>query len=250
MAKKCKIYEVKYDSSVNIFETLFKTVYSENLSFPETKKYEFYCPSSKLRRYYIKSEFSYNGKKSVNMQFSGDIDFNYYDGRKRLYNSFMQILNITEKDKNFKDEVKDTRIRIKRCCNRVENIRNVSIMPVNGGLQLLKQAVGRDRLDTFVWCLGMHFRNYRTNGESILFNYCTPAYMDSLKSFLNLFDNIFEYFECIYHIDDKSFINELIKSGAKPIDTIERINEYLYLTEKFWHKKAVGYQEKGLIFQS
>ena len=51
-------------------------------------------------------------------------------------------------------------------------------------------------------------------------------------------------------IDDKSFINELIKSGAKPIDTIERINEYLYLTEKFWHKKAVGYQEKGLIFQS
>ena len=43
MAKKCKIYEVKYDSSVNIFETLFKTVYSENLSFPETKKYEFYC---------------------------------------------------------------------------------------------------------------------------------------------------------------------------------------------------------------
>lgn len=74
MAKKCKIYEVKYDSSVNIFETLFKTVYSENLSFPETKKYEFYCPSSKLRRYYIKSEFSYNGKKSVNMQFSGDID--------------------------------------------------------------------------------------------------------------------------------------------------------------------------------
>ena len=46
-----------------------------------------------------------------------------------------------------------------------------------------------------------------------------------------------------FHTEGKGFY-------SKPIDTIERISEYLYLTEKFWHKKAVGYQEKGLIFQS
>lgn len=248
MKRKLNLYQVRFDFSLNIFETLFKTVYSENLSFPENKKYEWYLSNRKpkIRRYYIESEFSYKGKKSNKMQFSGDIDFNYYDGRKRLYNSFDLILKETEKDNNRKKEVEDTRTHIKNCRNRVENVKNVSIMPVNGNLQSLKQAVGRDRLDTFTWCLDMHFRNYKTNGESILFNYCAPAYFDALKSFLNLFDNIYEYFECVYHIDDKFFVNELIESGAKPIDTIERINKYLYLTERFWHKKAVGYLEKGL----
>ena len=34
---------------------------------------------------------------------------------------------------------------------------NLSMMPVNGGMNILKQSLGCDRLDTFVFTLSMYY---------------------------------------------------------------------------------------------
>ena len=117
------------------------------------------------------------------------------------------------------------------CCNKIYKPENVSILPTHGALQLVKQSIGRDRLDTFIWCIDKHYK-----GESLLFNHCAPAYIDELKSFLELFNTAEEYCKCIYHIDEK-LTKQLILSGGQPIDSIERIQEYIILANKFWHQK-------------
>ena len=113
----------------------------------------------------------------------------------------------------------------------------MSIMPSTGGLQFVKQAVGRDRPDTFIRCLNEHY-----NGSSILFIHCAASYIDKLKSFLALFDSVFEYCDCIYNISE-GLTSRLIESGAKPIDSPQRIKEYVILANEFWHERIDKFQQ-------
>lgn len=233
-----KMYDLKskteYDSKIYIWENVYKIIYKDNLEFPEDANYKW------QRRYIIESYFKYKGKKSKRMIFSGETDFNFKTskrnkrGKRYLCDEFYKII----KEEENKEKAQKVKVLLDDC--KTYTKWNVSIMPCTGSLQSIKQGVGRDRLDTFIWCLDQHYK-----GNSLLFNHCAAKYISELKSFLELFDSVYDYCKCIYHINNE-LVDHLIYSGAKPIDNIVRIQEYVILANKFWHQKKyyLKYGEK------
>ncbi len=219
--------KTEYDSKIYIWETVYKKFYKNNLDFPQNAKYKY------NNRNVLEGCFKYKGKESKKIVFSGETDFNFKTseknkrGKRFLCDEFYKI--IEEEEKKDKDKAQQVKVLLDDCKTYVKW--NVSIMPRTGSLQSLKQGVGRDRFDTFIWCLYQHY-----NGSSLLFNHCAAANIPSLKSFLGLFNNVYEYCECIYHIN-KELVDHLIESGAKPIDDVVRVREYVILAKKFWHQK-------------
>lgn len=238
--------DIKYDGKNYTWQMVYKKAYKEN-----------FIADSKLqwvnKRYQLFTEFKYKVKQSNKIFISGDIIFNFFDdppkkqGKRRLYTEMMEILKIeSENAKNDTNQIcriKEIKTMLEECNKRVETKANVSILPSTGGLQFVKQAIGRDRFDTFVWCIDEHYNN-----RSVLFNHCAAAYLDDLKSFLNLFEDVYEFCFCIYNLDedDKELIDLLIKSGCKPIDCSNRILEYVILANKFWHRRIDNFKKIGI----
>lgn len=217
-----QIMENEYDvenSSWNVYKCMYKD-YLEINSDNITKK--------GTQRPYIKSSLIYNGKKSEELSFSGETDFNFSKtkvfgyGRNR-YNHFKKFLD--KKDVN-SIHMLDT------CCDNFHSQVNISLMPQTGCLQLVKKSIGNDRLDTFVWCLNEYYHHR----NSLVFNFCSYENLNALTSFLELFQNIHEYCRVIYCIDSK-LTDHLVESGRKPIDSAKRVTEYMELANEFWTQK-------------
>lgn len=230
---------IKYDGKRYIWETVYKNVYKTNLI--STKNIELRWIN---KRYQFLGKFKYKDKISEEMYFSGDIDFNFFEdapnkkGKRRLYSEMLKILDSPENKNSDTAYIKQM---LEMCNKRTERKANVSLMPSTGGMQFVKQSVGRDRLDTFVWCLYEHYEN----GNTILYNHCAAEYIKTLKSFLDLFESVYDYCECMYGISEE-LVNQLKESGSKPIDSPERVLEYIVLANKFWHEKIEMYQENGI----
>lgn len=220
----------EYDSSKYIWENVYRKIYKDNLSF------DIYCKYNGRRC--VESEFRNNNEKSSKMYFSRETDFNFKkdrpnkQGKRTLCTIFFRMLEKAEAEGEI-EGIREIKEMLEMCCTRNYSVENVSIMPTNGSLQIIKQSVGRDRLDTFIWCIDKHYK-----GESILFNHCAPEYMLQLESYLGLFNNVYDYCKCIYHID-KELTDKLIISGGQPINDIERIREYIILANNFWHQKKI-----------
>jgi hypothetical protein len=109
---------------------------------------------------------------------------------------------------------------------------NISILLQSGNLQGAKRGVGIDRFD--VWLLVLHMKfEYKIN---LLQNHCTMENSSEIEEFLNLFDNVYDYADTIYHID-KELVNDLIKSGKHPLDSAPNIITYMSLAKRFWEQK-------------
>lgn len=234
---------ISYDGKEDTWKNVYEIVYKDNLNVVEKLDY-------KNKRYQKSTEFIYNGKKSKKMYFSGDIVFNFFDdgpnkrGKRRLYKEMECLLHIEKYKGGSKSHIREISV-IEEMLNqaklRTECKANVSIMPSTGGLQFVKQAVGRDRLDTFVWCLDEHYKYNKT----ILFNHCAAVYMDKLESFLTLFDSAEDYCRCIYNISTE-LTRLLIKSGSQPINTPQRVKEYITLANKFWDERVEYFEKLGI----
>ena len=240
---------VKYDSKKYIWNNMYFLAYKNNIAASLDEQFKL-----KNSRWEFYTEFRYNEKTSHNMNFSGDIIFNFIPdpqekrGKRRLSSEMSNILNMEmEKAQKEGDCQQISKIMsafdlLRECQMKTERKVNVSLLPCRGSLQTVKQAVGRDRPDTFIWCVDQHY-----NGYSLLLNHCAAAYLDDLKSFLGVFKSVYEFCHAIYHIEDKNFVDELINSGSKPIDSAQRVFEYLILAKKFWHKRGVYFTENTLI---
>lgn len=231
-----------------------KSTWKENYDIVYRKHIKNASPCTKYNnRYKRDMEFIYRHKKSMRLPFSGDIIINLFPddphkrGKRGLHTEMLKIIeNEAAKAKRGQsdyslDEIRFVREMLESAAKRVERKANVSIMPIHGGLQQLKYGVGRDRFDTYVWCLHEHY----DLGQTILFNHCATAYLDELNSFLELFSSAEEYCKCIYNISPK-LTKQLIKSGSQPINSFTRVREYLILTNKFWHERIVHFQNLGM----
>lgn len=197
-------------------------------------------------RYQLCAKLNYNKNESEEMLFSGDIIFNFFDssrrGKRRIYTEMKKILEKERneaRDKSKLDELDYIETLLEDCKKRTESKENVSILPSTGGLQLVKQAVGRDRFDTFLCCIDEHYK-----GNSLLFNHCAAAHIPKLESFLNLFNNVYEFCYCIYNLDcdDNTLIDSLVASGRRPINNSSRVFEIVTLANKFWHRRIEEFQ--------
>ena len=113
------------------------------------------------------------------------------------------------------------------------SIVNVSLIPQSGNLQAVKQGIGNDRLDTFVWALD----EYYSKRSNLLFNHSSAQNMSALNEYLDMFNGVDEYCRTVYHINE-SLVADMIESGKKAIDTPEGIMGFMNLTYRFWTQKA------------
>jgi hypothetical protein len=212
----------EYDVSEGAL-TAYQLIYQKNfknevLTFTDQKR-----PS-------IYDRFILNWKQVASGRFSGETDFNFKVGfahsRGTLYHKLLDNSHLPNDDKNFYKK------RLSECQKLTHSIVNVSLMPMSGNLQSTKANIGNDRIDVFIRMLDHYYRN----NENVLMNYTSYENMPFLKEYLDIFNNIYQYCDVIYHID-RSLVDELIESGKKAIDTPERVIDFMSLAYRFWHQK-------------
>lgn len=219
--------DIEYDVNSDSWQ-IYSLIYKNNIGSIVDKDVK----TNNGRKSVTKS-FEYNGKKSKEISFSGETDFNFSDKKvfgygKSRFKQFSKFLTEAEQDTQ-----KEYLVLLKRCCKDFYHSQvNISLMPQTGNLQNVKQGVGNDRLDVFVWGLD----EYYMQRSNIIFNHCSSENMEYIRSYLDIFETIYEYCEAVYHID-KTLTKKLIISGRKAIDSAERVIEYIELATNFWEQK-------------
>lgn len=188
--------------------------------------------------YNIDNEWS----TSAVQRLSGETDFNFND---KKFDEFIQLLLLDKN--NYINNLK----KLDKCSKMHHTLLNFSIMPVMGNLQGYKSKgifldvnnqkyEWLDRLDSFVFLLDKFYKS-KENGDSDIIKHAgTNKY--ELINYLNNFaenkddESIYNYCKKIYFID-KPLVDKLKASGKKPIDSAERVVEYMNLALEFWQEK-------------
>ena len=184
------------------------------------------------KRRFIEERITVNNRTSAKpINFSGDTDFNYTKGfahsRLTAYRKYLKDGKIPGKYA----KIYSNNLTIFE--ELTYSIVNVSLIPQNGNMQAIKQGVGNDRLDTFIWALD----EYYNKTSNVLFNHSSANNMPVLKEYLAMYQDVYEYCATVYHINE-SLVDELIESGKRAVDSPERVIEFMNLTYRFWTQKA------------
>ena len=184
------------------------------------------------RRRFIEERITVNNRTSAKpINFSGDTDFNYTKGfahsRLTAYRKYLKDGKIPGKYA----KIYSNNLTIFE--ELTYSIVNVSLIPQNGNMQAIKQGVGNDRLDTFIWALD----EYYNKTSNVLFNHSSANNMPVLKEYLAMYQDVYEYCATVYHINE-SLVDELIESGKRAVDSPERVIEFMNLTYRFWTQKV------------
>lgn len=222
---KTKIKEqTPYDSSPEIW------------GFRE-KVYELSKLSIKLKEDEKDEGNYYIEKEGERVDVSGDIIFNFTESKTKYYNQIVHEDNASEKKKECLRKI------IKKCKSSYhESPMNVSIMLKTGGLNLYKQGLANDRFDVFV---NEIYNFYHGQKLGILENGCAPKMSyknrkildDNLKLYGDGDEGFYAFIKEFYFLEkekDKRFIDELLESGKKHIDSCDGLYEYICLAFEYW----------------
>lgn len=214
----------EYDNKKKAWEK-YISAYHNNFETIDIDK-DLECSGSRI---YITQAFKHNEKLSDTIKFSGETDFNFKKKRGfgNHYGVYKKLLETNQE--NFQKNIE----MLDECYSKYKSSDNISIMPRSGNLQAVKKGIGNDRLDVFIWSIN----EYYSNSVNLLLNQSTGQNINCLKSFLAVFDNVYEYCKEIYHINDK-LVRKLIASGSQAIDSAERVVEYMALAMEFWRQKS------------
>ncbi|WP_455257367.1 hypothetical protein [Peptoniphilus asaccharolyticus] len=91
-----------------------------------------------------------------------------------------------------------------------------------------------DRLDSFIAIADDYFKNI---SELILSYAKGKPNEEYLKNFLKKFTDVYDFVHKIYKLDDKKFVDKLIRNGRKPIENIDDIKRYCLLAKEYWGGK-------------
>ena len=228
------------DSSKDTWELLYCKIYREFFSsifnFEELDDSE---TSAKCKRWYIKIDENKQPelkKKYPKFKVAGDCDFNFNDKKVRLFEKFL---------------LKEDMELLKVCHDNHHELWNFSFMPITGAMNNtkgclrsiaaeIKDAVSYDRPDVLIYELDNYYKNLPTR---IFSKYNKEA----LEWYLGNFSDVYEYCKEIYFIEDKGFVDELITSGQKPINSRETVLEYINLANRFWDNKKEKLKKYGII---
>lgn len=184
------------------------------------------------KRPYIEKRMSHNNK-SVLLKLSGETDFNFSSHTiVGLGKSRVKFLEYFTRELNDEIEKEDFKKRVNNCMKHYHSKMNISLMPQTGSLNLAKQSIGNDRLDTFIWALNEY---YVSGNEMILVRSSNENY-SLLKEYLDLFDDVYDYCKTIYFISE-DLTRNMIEFGTKSINSSQRASDYMKLAERFWEEK-------------
>lgn len=162
---------------------------------------------------------------------SGDIDFNFKLNKIRWLVNTIEQFSGDEQNKRLID-------RLYTFNNLIYIPNNISMMPVTGGLNNIKETHCMDRLDSFVYLLSLYYKGEK--GLILNANGTAHANKKELEKYLDSFIGINTYCKEIYHIDDK-LVDKLMISGREILDSVKKIEVYLDLAVEFWKQKEIFY---------
>lgn len=220
-----KEYDVRYGAWM-----LYGALYQNNGFIPSGINFDKDVITNGNRRFVTKY-VCHCGKK-MKIDLSGETDFNF--SNRRIFGigkSRIQFLRYYLKDVPQKEKKLYSKL-LTFCEKHFHSQVNISLLPKTGSLNLAKKAIGNDRIDTYIWALN----EYYNEKACLLLNCCSNENMDTIKEYLGLFENVYDYCATIYFID-QDLVNDLIHSGTKPIDTYQRAMEYMMLATRFWKQK-------------
>lgn len=253
------------DSLYDIWKDYYNPFY-KNMGWDFWNIFEYpNSEQSKGRRLYArcKNKSDGYGKTFLTCELGGELDFNFNSNpdpkkwRKAKYEYYKKLLKdddkMTDIDKGKAIKLLDKcKERSKKRCNFSLIIRTGGLNNVKGKMSQEKRAL--DRFDVFIFILNDYFykRNKQVeNGQKedymhIIFSeafHSAKENRECLYQYLGLYENIEVYFRRNYNISDKKLIEDLIESGSKPIDSGNRVVEYLDLAERYWNAKEDGIRE-------
>ena len=131
--------------------------------------------------------------------------------------------------------------KLEKCGEKHHSIYNMVLLQTVGNMQGRKQKGLKlsdkyeelDRGDTFLFFLNQF---YNKENEEILAE-STKTNENTLRNYLSSnFKCVYDYSDKMLQINDKVFIDELIKNGKKQIDG-NCVNDYLDMALTFWEKR-------------
>lgn len=241
MTKEFKVLkpaEIEYDpdASLDTWDNCYKKIYKiDDWDFWGKFDYNnLKSTNNKFPRFY--SSIIINGKykqfnKYPKFKMSGDTDFNFgkFKGSKLKYEKFEELLKRDYKG----EELNKYLDMLEQCYNSYHNKENFSFMPITGGLQLIKGNYEYDRPDVMIYKLSEY---YKQGILSVLTN-SRYSNKEALETYLNLFNDIYDYCSKIYLIKDHKFVDKIIEQGKQSIDSGRKVVRYMELAEEFWGNK-------------
>lgn len=227
-----------YDLQKQVFYNYCKTGYSDG-----SKSFNYINKPSKneCNRLYILEK----GTKIIDNKYiepayrlGGECDFNFNN---KKYDMFLKIIkddpDASEKEKNMAIEQ-----LLSRCHKKHHTLINFSLMQAIGNMQTAKGRNRFDRFDTFIYELN----NYYQGLSDVVLQTSSDSNMQALKEFLDSFKNVYDYCKTFYFID-KNLVDEMIKSGGKPISNTIELVRYMDLAEKYWSTKEFTFLQKEFL---
>jgi len=221
----------------------------------------------------LKNNRLYNKKENVfgvAPSLSGETDINLKMGH---YTHFANRLEtIAKNDGNLS---KETKAEISNLLNGLTKLHhtlvNFSLMQSMGRLQQYKKTICGERIDTFIYDLNILYNlcASKINGEieslfmelinmegKNLIKQLYIMYPESKENIIELlnylmqFQDIYDYCEKIYFLEkdykietSKLLVDALIESGDKPLDSANRVIEYIKLAIDFWNAKLTYFNQ-------
>lgn len=209
-----------------------------------------YCnePTAKwpyVNRYYLLNNTinyslnqEYPGEKA---NLSGDCDFNFNEKKIGFFERKIK------EDYNDYPRTKEYAMNLLCKCNEMHHtLLNFSLMQTKGNMQRFKGEClnngvysSLDRADSLVAYLYSYYKlNDLQKGDSyMLVNANNNA--NILKEYLASFTDIYDYCMKIYFIDDKEFVDRMVKEGCMHIKNGSDVIRYMLLALEFWDRKEI-----------
>lgn len=181
-----------------------------------------------------------NNSKFGDFELAGDTDFNFKEDtsveKTSKYEKFKKLLeqeNIDSKEFG----------KLELCKRNHHTLVNFSLMPRTGGMNSFKGTFKGenenfcfDRFDSFVYNLN----NFYCKSDPLIISRPNGKY---LEKFLSAFENIYDYCRVFYFIDDRDFVDRIIKEGQQPISNGEDVIRYMNLAIDYWNIKEKYFLE-------
>lgn len=173
-----------------------------------------------------------------NYRLGGECDFNF---NKKKYELFKNIIN---NDMTASDRDKENALyQLEKCHKTHHTVLNFSLMQSVGNLQEVKGSdcgvKGSDpfdRFDTFV----SNLNEYYLGNSDLVLQSATSSNKSMLKLFLDEFKDIYEYCSIFYQLNNRKFVDRIIKEGSMPICNVSELTRYMTLAEEYWSLKRIN----------
>ncbi|WP_105179148.1 hypothetical protein [Streptococcus suis] len=174
-------------------------------------------------------------------------------GGEKLFNFKTQYYNLKKiVDVSSNNDKKCILSLLEECMELHSSEQNLAILPTTGGLNNVKGSLyfdengniryssqkisGKqlDRLDTFLAIVKDYFDE---KSDTILSYTKGKPNEQYLINFLEKFDNVYDFAEKMYRLNDKVFIDKMVQNGRKPIMDADDVERYCRLAKEFWEFK-------------